>query len=49
MQKKTQKIRIALAQVNPVVGDLAGNAAKVTAWTKKALGAGADLVSFPEL
>ncbi|MFB3918909.1 MAG: NAD+ synthase [Candidatus Velamenicoccus archaeovorus] len=49
MPEKTQKIRIALAQVNPVVGDLAGNAAKIAAWIQKALGAGADIVSFPEL
>ncbi len=49
MPEKTQKIRIALAQVNPVVGDLAGNVAKISAWTQKALGAGADIVSFPEL
>ena len=38
-----------MAQINPVVGDLAGNVAKVAAWTQKALKAGADLVSFPEL
>ncbi|QAT17453.1 NAD+ synthase [Candidatus Velamenicoccus archaeovorus] len=49
MPEKTQKIRIALAQVNPVVGDLAGNAAKIAAWIQKALRAGADIVSFPEL
>jgi NAD+ synthase (glutamine-hydrolysing) len=49
MPKTTQKIRIALAQINPVVGDLAGNVAKISAWTQKALEAGADIVSFPEL
>jgi NAD+ synthase (glutamine-hydrolysing) len=41
--------RIALAQVNPTVGDLAGNAAKVRLATGRARAAGASLVIFPEL
>ncbi|HYD42566.1 MAG TPA: NAD+ synthase [Anaeromyxobacter sp.] len=41
--------RIALAQVNPTIGDLAGNAAKVRAATERARAAGASLVVFPEL
>lgn len=38
-----------MAQVNPTVGDLKGNARKVIAWVKKAEDQGADIVSFPEL
>ncbi|CAG1065637.1 NAD+ synthase (glutamine-hydrolysing) [uncultured bacterium] len=38
-----------MAQMNPVVGDIAGNAKKVLAWTAKAKRAGAHLVLFPEL
>ena len=47
--KKTETIRIALAQINPTVGDLKGNAEKIIAWMGKARSAGADLVSFPEM
>jgi NAD+ synthase (glutamine-hydrolysing) len=42
-------VRIALAQVNPTVGDLSGNAAKVRSATNRARAAGATLVVFPEL
>ena len=42
-------MRIALAQVNPTVGDLAGNARLVGSWIEKAREAGADIVCFPEL
>jgi len=41
--------RIALAQVNPTVGDFAGNAAKIRDRSSRARGAGASLVCFPEL
>jgi NAD+ synthase (glutamine-hydrolysing) len=41
--------RVALAQVNPTVGDLAGNAAKVRLAAGRARAAGASLVVFPEL
>jgi NAD+ synthase (glutamine-hydrolysing) len=43
------RLRIALAQVNSTVGDLAGNAAAVAEWTRRAADAGADLVVFPEM
>jgi NAD+ synthase (glutamine-hydrolysing) len=43
------RLRIALAQVNPTVGDLDGNAALVVDWTHRAAAAGADLVVFPEM
>jgi NAD+ synthase (glutamine-hydrolysing) len=42
-------LRIALAQVNPTVGDLEGNADLVVEWTRRAVGAGARLVVFPEM
>jgi NAD+ synthase (glutamine-hydrolysing) len=43
------KLRIALAQVNSTVGDLAGNAETIVAWARRAAGRGADLVVFPEM
>lgn len=42
-------MRIALAQINPTVGDLAGNRRLVEEWAAKAAAAGARLVVFPEL
>ncbi|HKF82970.1 MAG TPA: NAD+ synthase [Solirubrobacterales bacterium] len=42
-------MRVALAQINPTVGDVDGNAAKVAEWIEKAREAGAELAIFPEL
>ena len=42
-------MRLALAQLNAVVGDLDGNRAKILASLENAKGADADLVLFPEL
>jgi NAD+ synthase (glutamine-hydrolysing) len=42
-------LRIALAQVDSTVGDLPGNAATVRDWTRRAAGAGAHMVAFPEM
>lgn len=42
-------LRIALAQVNPTVGDVEGNAARIAAGMAAAREAGAGLVAFPEL
>jgi NAD+ synthase (glutamine-hydrolysing) len=42
-------LRVALAQVDITVGDLAGNAAVILDRTADACAAGADLVLFPEL
>jgi NAD+ synthase (glutamine-hydrolysing) len=42
-------MRIALAQIDPTVGDVDGNAAKVAEWIGRAREAGAELVIFPEL
>jgi len=43
------QLRIALAQVDTTVGDLAGNAETVLRWSRAAAEAEADLVLFPEL
>ena len=42
-------MKIALAQINPTVGDLDGNCSKLLTAAKQAYGAGAELVAFPEL
>ncbi len=42
-------LRLALAQVNPTVGDLLGNRALVVETTAQAYAQGADLVAFPEM
>jgi NAD+ synthase (glutamine-hydrolysing) len=42
-------MRVGLAQVNPAVGDLVGNAALILREYAKAAGAGCDIVAFPEL
>jgi NAD+ synthase (glutamine-hydrolysing) len=42
-------VRLALAQINTVVGDLDGNAARIVGRMREAREAGADLVLFPEL
>ena len=43
------QLRLAMAQVNPVVGDLAGNARMVRERVAEAAAAGAHLVAFPEM
>ncbi len=42
-------LRVALAQVNPVVGDLEGNTRLIIDWIGHARDQGADIVCFPEL
>ncbi len=42
-------LRIALAQINPVVGDLDGNSRLIIEWIGRARDQGADIVCFPEL
>jgi NAD+ synthase (glutamine-hydrolysing) len=42
-------MRVALAQIDPTVGDVDGNAAKVAEWIDRAREAGAELAIFPEL
>jgi NAD+ synthase (glutamine-hydrolysing) len=43
------RLRIALAQINPTVGDLDGNVALIKAAYDEAEAAGCDIVAFPEL
>ncbi|MEE8203445.1 MAG: nitrilase-related carbon-nitrogen hydrolase, partial [Alphaproteobacteria bacterium] len=45
----TERLTIALAQVNPTVGDIDGNAERLLAARDEARDGGADLVVFPEL
>jgi len=42
-------MKLALAQINTLVGDVTGNAAKLIDWIGRARAAGADVVLFPEL
>ena len=42
-------LRAALAQINPTVGDLAGNAGLIAGAVKAAKDAGANLIVFPEM
>ncbi len=42
-------MRVALAQIDPTVGDIDGNAAKVAEWIGRAEREGAELTIFPEL
>ena len=45
----TDSIRITLAQLNPTLGDLEGNAAKARSAWEKGRDAGADFVVLPEM
>ena len=45
----TRRVKIALGQINPTVGDFSGNAAKIIEFTRRAQAAGAGLILFPEL
>src|SRR5215213_6097263 len=49
MAERTDLLRVALAQINPTVGDLHGNARKITDQIARARDEGAALVVFPEL
>src|ERR1700687_6521547 len=49
MTERANQFSITLAQLNPTVGDVAGNAAKARAARVQARADGADLVVFPEL
>src|SRR5512143_2150100 len=42
-------MRLALAQINPVVGDIIGNTEKILKYVEQARSAGASLAIFPEL
>jgi NAD+ synthase/NAD+ synthase (glutamine-hydrolysing) len=42
-------VKIALGQINPTIGDFAGNAAKIISFAQSAKSEGAGLILFPEL
>src|SRR5688572_12580419 len=42
-------LRLAMAQINVVVGDIPGNAEKILKWIGRAAELQADVVTFPEL
>jgi len=42
-------VKIALAQINPTIGDFSGNTAKIIEFARRAQQGGADTVLFPEL
>jgi NAD+ synthase (glutamine-hydrolysing) len=42
-------MRIGLAQIDPTVGDIDGNAAKIAEWIDRSAAEGAELTVFPEL
>jgi len=42
-------VKVALAQINPTVGDFEGNTRKILDFSRRASEGGADLVLFPEL
>lgn len=48
-QHESAPLRVALAQIDTCVGDLAGNTAAVLARARDAAAAGAHLVAFPEM
>src|SRR5918997_1411145 len=49
MAERTDLLRVALAQINPTVGDIRGNSRKVSDQIARARDEGAALVVFPEL
>ena len=49
MNGRAAELKITLAQLNPTVGDVEGNAAKARAARARAAADGADLVMLPEL
>src|SRR5690348_17631137 len=48
-EPRRSQMRLALAQINPTVGAVDANAAKVAEWIGRARDEGAELVVFPEL
>lgn len=44
-----KKIRVALAQINPIVGDLQENVKKIISYIKNARALKAEIIAFPEL
>lgn len=48
-QTAMRTLRIAMAQMNPTVGDLSGNVRCIATWLREAKKANVDLIVFPEL
>src|SRR5271166_6168165 len=48
-RRYTDDVRIALGQINTLIGDFSGNSAKIIDFSRRARSAGVDLVLFPEL
>ena len=44
-----RRFRLALAQINPTVGDIDGNVGQIVLRIEEARSLGADLVAFPEM
>jgi NAD+ synthase (glutamine-hydrolysing) len=42
-------LRLALCQINPVVGDIDGNLSKILSFTEKAVNENSEIIVFPEL
>ena len=49
LRRYTEEVRIALGQINTLIGDFSGNSAKIIDYSRRARSAGADLILFPEL
>jgi NAD+ synthase (glutamine-hydrolysing) len=49
LHRYTEDVRIALGQINTLIGDFSGNSAKIIEYAQRARSAGADLILFPEL
>ena len=49
LRRYTEEVRIALGQINTLIGDFAGNSAKIIDYSRRAKSAGADLLLLPEL
>src|SRR6266850_7044954 len=47
--KHPAQLRLAMAQINVVVGDVEGNTQKIVEWIDRARQMDADVVTFPEL
>jgi predicted amidohydrolase len=48
-ERRGEKMKVAIAQIEPVLGDLGANLAKHLEWVKRARSRQAELVVFPEL
>ncbi|MCG6929616.1 MAG: hypothetical protein LJE64_03585, partial [Desulfofustis sp.] len=46
---RSEIVKIALIQLNPVIGDFDNNCRKITAWAERAAARGCQLAIFPEL